>query len=133
MLRSSLILRTALSWDELAQVRFQGQYDSTLGIELQTATFGDHLKSLEGKEIYISGFMIPIDPLGTRYVISRFPNANCFFCGNAGPETIMELRMKPVFVKRYATDTFATFKGTLQLNEENRESFNYVLLDAEKI
>ena len=122
-----------LTWDELSQVKFSSTSNVEFGIEVLTAEFSEHLAGLEDTEVYMSGYMIPIDPLGTRYVLSRFPNANCFFCGNAGPETIIELKLRPVFVKRYATDTFATFKGTLQLNEQNLETFNYVLLNAEKI
>lgn len=125
--------QSTVTWAELSEVKFESVYVDTLGIELQTATFSDHLRALDGNEIYISGFMIPVDAFGTRYVLSRFPNANCFFCGNAGPETIIELRLLPKFVRRYATDTQATFKGRLQLNAQNLETFNYVLLDAEKI
>jgi hypothetical protein len=125
--------QSVLTWDELAQVRFENKYDTALAIEIQTAEFSDHLRSYEGKDVVITGYMIPIDPLGTRYVLSRFPNANCFFCGNAGPETIVDLRLLPQFVRRYDTDTYAIFRGTLQLHQKNLESFNYVLLNAEKM
>ncbi len=125
--------QTTITWDELADVIFESQYDTEMAIEIQTAKFSDHLKTFDGQEVFITGYMIPVDPLGTRYVLSRFPNANCFFCGNAGPETIVELRLMPKFVRRYATDTYATFKGKLQLNTQNLTTFNYVLLDAEKI
>jgi hypothetical protein len=125
--------QTTVTWDELADVVFEGQYDPELAIDVQTATFGEHVLTFDGKDVFITGYMIPVDPLGTRYVLSRFPNANCFFCGNAGPETIVELRLQPKFMRRYATDTHATFKGKLQLNRQNLTTFNYVLLDAEKI
>jgi hypothetical protein len=125
--------QTTLTWDEMAAVKFEGKYDADLGIELQTAVFGERLQSLEGETIIISGYMIPIDPFATRYVLSRFQNANCFFCGNAGPETIIELRILPSYARRYPTDTYATFRGILELNASNLDTFNFVLLEAEKI
>lgn len=125
--------QVSVTWDELAEVKFTSQYDEEMGIAIQTAYFSGHVLSLDGKDILLTGFLIPIDPLGTRYVISRFPNANCFFCGNAGPETIAELQLVPQHQKRYATDTHATFKGRLKLNTENLTTFNYVLVDAERV
>lgn len=122
-----------VTWDELAEVEFASQMDEEFGLDVLTATFSPHLISLDSQVVQITGFMIPLNPMGTSYVLSRFPNANCFFCGGAGPETIVELRLKPQYVKRYATDTFATFRGRLQLNERNLTSFNYVLADAEKV
>jgi hypothetical protein len=125
--------QTTLTWEELAGVEFTSEYDAEFGIDVQTAHFSEHIKAMEGKEIFVSGYMIPVDPLATRYVLSRFSNANCFFCGNAGPETIVELQLKPEYVRRYATDTYATFKGKLKLNAQNLHSFNYVLEEAEKM
>lgn len=125
--------QTTVTWDELADVTFTSRFDSTFSIDIQDAYFSDYIRNLDGREVMLSGFMIPIDPLGTRYVVSRYPNASCFFCGGAGPETVAELRLKPGHLRRYATDTFATFRGRLQIHEENLTTFNYVLLDAEKL
>lgn len=119
-----------LTWDELSEVSFDSHYDAETGIDILTATFSPHLQALDSQVVTLTGFMIPLNPMGTSYVLSRFPNANCFFCGGAGPETIVELRLAPRYVRRYATDTYATFEGLLRLNTDNISSFHYVLMNA---
>ena len=122
-----------ITWDQLTDVTFSKKYDATLGIEILQATYGPSVKALNGKEIIIRGYIIPLDPLGTQYVISRNPMASCFFCGGSGPETVAELRLHPKSIRRYATDEILSFKGVLQLNEKNDNSLNYVILYAERL
>jgi hypothetical protein len=121
-----------ITWDQLTDVKFSKKFDATVGIEMLEAQFGASVKALDGKEIIIRGYIIPLDPLGTQYVISRNPMASCFFCGGSGPETVAELRLHPKSIRRYATDEVLTFKGTLQLHEKNEHSLNYVILNAER-
>ncbi len=122
-----------VDWGILADVTFKDKYVKEYGMELLEARFGDDIKQFDGQEVLISGYIIPIDPMGTAYVLSRNPNASCFFCGAAGPETIVGLRLKPEHTKRYKTDQHLTFKGTLKLNVLNAKQFTYMLLDAEKM
>ena len=122
-----------LSWEQLTDVTFSKNYSAELGIELLEASFGESVKALEGKEVVIKGYMIPLDPLGTQYVISQNPMASCFFCGGSGPESVAELRLHPNSFRRYETDEILSFKGTLMLNEKNSESLNYVILNAERL
>jgi hypothetical protein len=122
-----------VTWDQLTDVKFSKAYSSELGIELLEASFGASVKALNDKEIIIRGYIIPLDPLGTQYVISRNPMASCFFCGGSGPETVAELRLHPKSIRRYATDEILSFKGVLMLNEKNSESLNYVILNAERL
>jgi len=130
---SSIAAQQSLTWDQLTDVKFSKKYDAAFGIELLQATFGPSVKALDGKEVIIKGYIIPLDPLGTQYVISRNPMASCFFCGGSGPETVAELRLHPKSIRRYATDEILSFKGTLKLNEKNSESLNYVILNAERL
>jgi hypothetical protein len=125
--------QVTVTWDELGDVTFESRYDEDFGIEILEAEFGTHLVTLDSQVVILTGYMIPLNALGTSYVLSRFPNANCFFCGGAGPETIVELKLSPRFLKRYATDTYATFKGRLILNRKNLTSLTYVMLDAERV
>lgn len=48
----------------------------------------------EGEEVIISGYLIPIDIESERYALSKNPFSSCFFCGNAGPETVVELKFE---------------------------------------
>lgn len=83
----------------------------------------------EGEEVIISGYLIPIDVEAKQYALSKNPFSSCFFCGNAGPETVVELR----FAKdpgRFATDKFLPIKGILQLNRYGSSLF-FTLKNAE--
>lgn len=122
-----------LTWETLGDVKFTKAFDPGLGIEVLNAVFGGSVQKLENQQVIIRGFMIPLDPLGTQYVLSKYPMAQCFFCGNAGPETVIELRLHPKSIRRYAMDEVHTFKGTLLLNEKNTSSLNYVISGAERL
>lgn len=130
---SKTIAQSAINWDVLADARFEATYSSELGVELMSATFGPWAKAFEGKEVSIKGYVLPLDPMGLSYVLSRNPNASCFFCGGAGPETILGLKFLPSAIKRYETDQLVTFKGILQLNEKDDDQFNYMLLEVEEL
>ena len=122
-----------ITWSILADVKFKKQFSEELGMSIDSAIFGDQVKTFEGKEVIITGYMIPLDALGISYVISKNTNANCFFCGGAGPETVIELEMKPGAIRRYKTDEMQTFKGKLQMNKTNEDQLTYVLLEAEPL
>ena len=87
-------------------------------------TFGPAVKSLEGKEVQIKGYMIPVDE--NIYVISSQPMAACFFCGGSGPESIIELQFSNKRQK-FKTDEIRTVKGKLRLNPADIEHLNYIL------
>ena len=95
-------------------------------------TFGQSVKQLEGKEVKIKGYLIPVDEEQNIYVISAQPMAMCFFCGGAGPESIMELQLKNK-KQRFKTDEVRTIKGKLALNPTDIEHLNYILKNAEVV
>src|SRR5690554_4842162 len=95
LLASGIRAQRTITWDELAEVQFTSRYDPELTLDILTARFSPDLQSLDGQEVRISGYLIPLNAMGTSYVLSRYPNANCFFCGGAGPETVVELRLRP--------------------------------------
>jgi len=119
-----------LDWSDLADVQFFEKFSNSLGIKYYQATFGEDIKELEGEEVMVMGYLIPLDALGETYALSKNPFSACFFCGAAGPETVVELRVKAEYVRRYQTDERRAFRGRLQLNESSLEQFNYVLIDA---
>ncbi len=130
---TTVTAQSLLSWDQLTDVKFTKTFSADLGIEVLHADFGPSVKALDGQGVLLRGYMIPLDPLGTQYVLSRVPMASCFFCGGSGPETVAELRLHPKSIRRYATDEVLTFKGTLKLNASNANSLHYVLLNAERM
>ena len=122
-----------VDWTTLADVKFEQVFSEELGISYDEAHFGPFISLFEDKEVKITGYMIPLDGMGVSYVLSRNPNATCFFCGGAGPETVIELELLPSAIGKYKLDDFRTFKGILKLNRKNIDHLTYVLKDAEPI
>ncbi len=121
-----------VTWDELADVKFTRRYFKESDAHFLYPTFDYQIRMLEGKEIVIKGYVLAIDPKKGYYILSRNPYASCFFCGAAGPESIMELNLKPGH-RRYKNDQVATFKGILKLNENDVDHCNYILEGAEEV
>lgn len=117
-----------ITWTDLKDIRFKKKFNIEVGMVFLYPTFGTKVKALSGKELIIRGYIIPINTEET-YVISQFPMAQCFFCGGAGPESMIELRLKNK--KRFKTDEVYTFKGTLRLNRDNIEELNYIFEEVE--
>jgi len=125
---NSLYAQTSIDWNILADVHFEEKKDETADLTFNQATFGPMVSQFKDQEVSITGYMIPMDPMGLSFALSKNPNAVCFFCGGAGPETVVQLKFTTM--KRYATDARLTFKGMLQLNEQDINSLTYVLKEA---
>ena len=119
-------------WKTLSKVTIEKRFDETLNFEIDYPTFSEDILSLDGKSITMEGWIIPLDELrGENYfVLSALPFANCFFCGGAGPETVME-----VFSKKEISFTEKKIKvrGTLSINADDPLQLMYILNDAELI
>lgn len=92
------------------------------------ARFSDELQALEGKEVSLKGFVIPLESReSTHFVISYFPYASCFFCGGSGPESVVEVHaQKPIAF----TDKPVVIRGILRLNNDDPEQLFFALEDA---
>ena len=132
-MQASLFAQGLIDWTTLADVRFEQVFSEELGIDYDEATFGPFISLFAEKEVKITGYMIPLDGMGVSYVLSRNPNATCFFCGGAGPETVVELELKPSAFGKYKLDDYRTFKGVLHLNKKNIDHLSYVLKQAEPL
>lgn len=121
-----------ITWKMLTDVKFSEKYVQKYQDWFLFPTFGASVRQLEGKPVAIKGYVIPIDLEEGIYALSAFPFAACFFCGAAGPESVMTLMIsKPK--RKYNTDDVVTFKGILRLNDSNVEQFNYILEKAEEV
>lgn len=120
-----------LTWRTLTDVDFKDVYIDELDAYYWKPDFGPSVKALEGRDVYITGYVIPVDYDEDFYVLSRYPFANCFFCGGAGPESVVDLRFKGK-TRRYETDERLTFKGRFALNANDVYQMNYILEGAEE-
>ncbi|NMM46930.1 DUF3299 domain-containing protein [Flammeovirgaceae bacterium KN852] len=121
-----------IDWGTLADVQFNQVYDNQLETYFTEPTFGPKVKAIDGKEVIIEGYVIPMDVEKGDFVLSKNPFANCFFCGNAGPETVMELNLKPGH-KKFKTDDYVVFKGKFRLNKTDIYHLNYILDEADVV
>ena len=122
-----------IDWKTLADVRFKSQYSKDLGAYYLIPKFGSNVSKLDGQEVILSGYFIPFNEQQKFYVLSKFPLSSCFFCGAAGPETIVELQLKPTIAQRFRMDQQLTFKGELTLNDNDLDHCNYILRNAEPV
>lgn len=119
-----------LDWPVLAQVRYKAyQTPGMLGGEKPEP--GLVIKRLQYKQVSIQGYVIPLDIDGNSYMLSALPNASCFFCGKAGMESVVELKLKEGH-RTFKMDEIVTFTGTLLLNDD-AYGLMYLLKDAEEL
>ena len=121
-----------ITWEVLKNVEFDEIWSEEFQAYYMVPKFSKAVKAMDGKEVQIRGFIIPVDIVQDYYVLSANPYSSCFFCGQAGPESVMEIQM----VKKYEglrMDQVITFKGKLILNADDIYQLNYILEDAEII
>ncbi len=123
-----------ISWDQLADVTWAETYIDSLGYNQIQGTFGEEIRGLHGKEITISGYVIPLDAMGLSYALSKSSFASCFFCGQAGPETVMDLNVTPRSIKAHRQkEMLLTFTGILLVRESNDTGLHYTLDQASEV
>jgi len=119
-----------ITWDQLADVRFEETYDEGTGTFYDKPVFGPMIQTMEGSDVKITGYVIPMDVNLNVYVVSRFPFSSCFFCGNAGPETVVDIQMKDKSIT-FKNDDRRTFCGRLVLNTGRYSELPYILESVE--
>ena len=119
-------------WKTLADVSYEQQYSEMLGFDIDVPVFGEKLRAMEGETITLTGYIVPLEGFGAHkeFIFSALPYNMCYFCGGAGPETVME-----VFATEdvdYTAEAI-TLKGKLVLNRDDVNRLMYFLLDAEQV
>lgn len=114
-----------ITWQDLSKVNYTDKFFPAYDDYFMYPEFLPSIKKLEGKLITIKGYFLNIDPETNLYILSKSQMSSCFFCGQAGPETAVELEFinKP----KFKTDTVVEITGILKLNKEDVDHFNYIL------
>jgi hypothetical protein len=116
-------------WKILAEVGIESRPAKENGFEILSPRFSKRLWTYHGKPVQIKGYLVPMAELGMRmaYMLSALPFNQCYFCGGAGPETVVELQTKePIkFVTRQVT-----VEGVLWLNETDPDHHMYIIKNA---
>lgn len=129
---TSVSAQDANLWKTLSKISYEKKFDELLGFKVDVPVFAKEIKDLEGKIVEVSGYIVPVEGYKshTEFVFSAYPYNMCFFCGGAGPETVMEVTSKePV---KYSTDR-VKLRGKLLLNSDDINRLMYVLIDAELV
>lgn len=121
-----------IDWKKLSELSFEDKYFTELEAWYIQPVFPKEIKKLDGKRVLIKGYVIPIDIEANTYALSAYPFSACFFCGGAGPETVMTLNWKSE-PDEYSTDDVIQVMGILKLNSESLDEFAYILNDVEEV
>lgn len=116
-----------MTWGMLGKIKYVTKPHKDYPDGVMFPIVDPQLKAMKGKQITISGFIIPID--NVSYALSKNVFAQCFFCGQAGPETIMGIQFKDL-KKRLKTDQYVTLVGNFRYNENDIEDWIYHIDNA---
>lgn len=119
-----------ITWENLRDVTFKKKWNAKENMFVLEPSFGSKVMALKGKTVSLTGYMIPVDVDANYYVLSANPFASCFFCGQAGPESVVSVKFKNIS-KRFNTDDRVTINGIFVLNTEDINELNYILEKAE--
>lgn len=117
------------TWKTLSKITFKKEYNETMGFKVDVPVFSEEVSALEGQEVKIRGYIIPVEGYKghKEFIFSAYPYNMCFFCGGAGPETVMEVFAKEPI--EYTAEPI-TIKGTLELNADDINRLIYALHDV---
>lgn len=120
------------TWKTLSKITYRKQFDELMGFKIDVPVFSDDVKALEGKEIVVKGYIIPTEGYKSHkeFVFSAFPYNMCFFCGGAGPETVMEVEAKKAI--KFTAEA-VSIKGILELNDDDINRLIYILKEVEPL
>ena len=119
-------------WKTLAKITYKKEYDEFLGFKIDKPVFSEEIKALNGKVVTVKGFIIPVEGYKghKEFILSAFPYSMCFFCGGAGPESVMEVTAtEPI---EYSAESIV-ISGRLTLNSDDVNKLMYSLTDAKLV
>lgn len=119
------------TWATLGMVSTATSFDPEFGMEIKKVKVSPVAKSLEGKEIEVDGYIIPLKGKldQNHFMLSKFTNNMCFFCGKAGPETAMQVFLANGKKAAYSDDKIKV-RGILRINENDPGGLLYTLENA---
>jgi len=123
------VLKEESLWKTLSKITYKQEYNELFGFKVDIPVFSKQIHELEGQTVEVKGYIIPIEGYKSHkeFMFSAFPYNMCFFCGGAGPETVMEVSStEPI---EYSAEQIR-IKGTLVLNDDDINRMMYILEDV---
>ena len=121
------VFADTLNWKLLGQIKFLKKPSKEYPEGVMFPVINPTLKAKNNHTIYMTGFIVPID--NKNYALSKNVFASCFFCGQAGPETIMGIKFKNPGTK-LKTDQYVTLQGTFRYNDSDVDDWIYHIDNA---
>lgn len=120
------------AWQILSEVSYESKSSGKDELEMDSPKFSPKLRGWNGKRIKLKGYLIPLSEFGGKdaFMLSALPFSNCFFCGGAGPETVVEIQTQQSI--KFTSDRI-TMEGILNLNDSDPDHHMYILKDAKRI
>tara|TARA_B100000767_G_C19661415_1_gene491131 strand:- start:417 stop:773 length:357 start_codon:yes stop_codon:yes gene_type:complete len=113
----------------LSSTTFTEYYEESKGIWTLEGVFPKPIEKLNGIQVSITGYVLPLNVKERSYVLSAYPYSSCYFCGGAGPESIVGLKITDL-KKIIETDAVRTFSGILELEKRPKNGFYFTLNNA---
>jgi len=108
--------------------------ETLVSAKLQVKKNGSHQHPLvlDGEEIVLDGYIYPLESkdASQHFVLSSNPLSACYFCGNAGPESVVEVHSK--FLIPHSRLPIK-LRGIFRINSGDPTGMIYELLEAEEI
>lgn len=116
-------------WLMFAKIKKERRYIEEVGAHYRIPVFTSEIQDLSGQEIILSGYFLPYSKLDSVIILSRYPNASCFYCGLAGIESVAMVEVGEIS-PRYRMDQRLIVKGKLTLNSTNIQKLAFVIENA---
>lgn len=123
----------SLNWMQLDDMTMEYKFNEEFGFDIPYPVFGEEIKEFEGKMVTLEGFCLLIESEDEEIIIlSKYPYSQCFFCGGAGPESVVDVLLTDEYKDHdLKMDQKVIFKGTLKLNVDDLDHLNYIFEGAE--
>lgn len=130
----SVIAQEENIWRKLSVVKYDKRIADADQYVAREPRYMPLMRSLDGTEIIVKGYIIPLTGkvAQTEFMFSAFPYEMCFFCGKAGPETVMEAFAKDGKPIDYS-DKSLTLKGTFRFRSSDVNDIMFALENAELV
>lgn len=124
---ADFMVSDTLTWKLLGVIKYVKKPHPDYPEGVMFPVINSTLKTKAKKKVVLSGFIIPID--ATNYALSKNVFASCFFCGQAGPESITGIKFRGKTPK-LRTDQYVTLEGIFRYNDDNVDDWIYHIEDA---
>lgn len=129
--QSDVMKKDEGTWNTLSMVTFERTFDEEFGIDIEKPTLSPLVTMLAGKEVELEGYIIPLTGKvkQSHFMLSKFPQNMCFFCGKAGPESAAQVFTKDA-KKIPFTDKKIRVRGVLRINATDVTNLLYTIEDG---